>query len=399
MKHPNLMSTLDFNLLGFHGGHGAWLKGYDGKDYLDFFSDVGTASLGYCSEEQRAVLTRLLDPHEAIPLHQPNLFASMERDSAAGRLCQATGMERVFFCNSGTEAVEAALKVARLTQAKRYGTLCRVSIEPKRSLIASYVGGFHGRTYGGLSAGDGPAYHTWGYGPLLDGFRHFSDISEIPKDAAAVILAPVFGNNDVRVYPDGWLEQLRKHCDDNGIILIFDEVQTGSGRCGTTFTYAQNIGVQPDVITLAKGLGMGVPVGAMLARGDCAEAFTPGTHFSTFGGSPMCCAFVNGMLDWATAQQLKLVALKGRSIRTILKQLSFVQNVRGVGMLNAFDVDFCTRRYAEACFQHGILIGAFRSGPGPIKITPPLNIDMEDIFLGIQGMNDAYNDMRKAERA
>ncbi len=386
MKHPHLMSTLDFRDVTFGSGHGSHLvEPKTGKAYLDFFADVGTACLGYASEEQRRVLMRLLNGH--IPLHAPNLYRHEERDRAAERLTARTGMDRVFFCNSGAEACEAAIKLARLFHHKRRTS----QLEPARSLIVGYEGGFHGRTLATLAAGDGPPYHREGFGPLPGEFAKFKRIANIPPYAAAVILAPVFGNNDVVVYPDGWLEELRDYTTRHGILLIFDEVQTGAGRAGLHYTYAQRVGVQPDILTLGKGVAMGVPTGVCLARGGAADAFTPGSHFSTFGGNPLCCAFVNGMLDWTTPEALELVEQKGHALRDMLEACEWAQNVRGPGLLLAFDLDVDCLRFSQECLKRGLLVGAFRPGPGPVKVTPPLNITRAEASAGLAIMVEAYN--------
>jgi acetylornithine/N-succinyldiaminopimelate aminotransferase len=383
MKHPHLMSTLDFrDGATFGPGAGTHLVDIQsGKPFMDFFCDVGTSSLGYASPEQQMVLMRLLREH--IPAHAPNLYLHSERDRAAQRITAFTGMDRVFFCNSGAEAAEAAIKLARLFHHK-LGT--------GRHVIATYKGGFHGRTLATLAAGDGPPYHSEGFGPLPEGFMHFRDISEIPRDAAAIMLAPVFGNNDVIVYPEGWLSELREYANEHGILLIFDEVQTGAGRSGLHYTYAQRVGIRPDILTMGKGVAMGVPTGVCLARGRVADTFTPGSHFSTFGGNPICCAFVNGMLDWAeNAQRLNLdrVEEKGQRLRARLGEMPWAKNVRGVGMLLAFDLETDTLDFAKRCFSQRLLVGAFRAGPGAVKVTPPLNCTLDDIERGVELMDSA----------
>lgn len=380
MKHPHLMHTLEFGERIFTKGYGVWLDSGEDMGALDFFADVGTASLGYGGPEHQAVFNHMIN--ESIPVHAPNLYRFKDRDLAAKGLCEITGMDRVFFCNSGTEAVEAAIKLARLYH--HPGT---------SSIIAAHAGGFHGRTYGALAAGDGPSYHTDGFGPLPGDFVKFKHIDQIPPKAAAVILAPVYGNNDVVLYPPGWLEELREWCTAHGTLLIFDEVQTGSARCGLRFTYAQRVGVEPDIITLAKGLGMGAPVGACLARGIVSDVFTPGSHFSTFGGNPLSCCFINGMLGWATPDAMERVDQVGHHIREGLAALPFARNTRGVGMLNAFDIDVDTIAFAQACEAQGLLIGAFRRGPGTVKITPPLNITFEQAQSGIAMMAQAYKEI------
>ena len=383
MKHPHLMHTLEFREPTFKQGAGTTLITDDGQEYIDLFGDVGTASVGYFSEIHSDVLQRMLDA--SMPPHAPNLFKFEERDRAARRLCEATEMDKVFFCNSGTEAVEAAIKMARLYQH-------RVTLH-RSPEIWSYSGGFHGRTYGALAAGDGPSYHYEGFGALPSDFHHFDDANEIPANVAAVILAPVFGNNDVIEYPQGWLQQLRSYTEENGILLIFDEVQTGAGRCGA-MTYAQKIGVKPDIITMAKGLAAGAPCGAMLAREGIAEAFTPGSHFSTFGGGPLTMAFLNGMLDWLLLPgRLEGINSGGKMITDVLATHDWAHNVRGTGMLIAYDSDADTVELAKLCAAEQVLIGAFRVGPGPVKTTPPLNMSSSTIIRGIEALDEAHRQL------
>jgi acetylornithine/succinyldiaminopimelate/putrescine aminotransferase len=208
------------------------------------------------------------------------------------------------------------------------------------------------------------------------------------------MLAPIMGNNDVQMYPEGWLEQLRDFATQHNIVLIFDEVQTGSGRCGTP-TYAQKCGVKPDIITLAKGIGMGCPVGVVLATEEVASAFTPGSHFSTFGGNPLSCVFINAMLDWlAEPANLRGVEEKGDAIRQRLQNLCWPKNIRGSGMLNAFDIDIDGIDYAMGCLDRGLLIGAFRKGAGAVKITPPLNISDEQLESGLDAMDFVYRKLK-----
>lgn len=383
-----LMDTLAFEPVTFRSGNGAYLYDDKGKKYLDFFCDVGTASLGYGHPTTRFAMERMI--REGIPLHAPNRYGFHERLLAAERLCKATGMDRVFFCNSGTEAVEAAIKCARLFHWNRALDNDRDPAHMRRE-IWSHAGGFHGRTYGGLSAGDGPAYHTEGFGVLLDGFHKFRSFDQIPPNAAAVILAPVFGNNDVRLIETRLLKWLRDYCSLNGIVLIFDEVQTGSGRSGGPgITYAQKIGVQPDLITLAKGVAMGAPVGALLANARLGGTFTPGRHFSTFGGNPLSSVMLNAMLDWLSSDEYSAVESMGAYLEDLLKAFPWAKNIRRVGMLLAFDYDGDTVALARAALAEGLLIGAFRNGPGPVKLTPPLNARALIIAEGVRLLERAH---------
>lgn len=379
----NLMNTLKFKNLEFVGGKGPYLVDSAGNCYLDFFTDVGTASLGYGCREHRVAAHALIDN----VIHAPNLFQYDSRNSASKRLCEATGMDKVFWCNSGTESVEAAIKLARKYQYDKMNRLGDRNFE-----IWSQWNGFHGRTYGSLAAGDGPEYHYEGFGQLPSDFRHFKDIYEISPHAAAVILSPIFGNNDVRVPDYGWLKDLRQYTESNNILLIFDEVQTGMGRCGG-FTYGQLCGIKPDILTLAKGVGMGFPVGAMLASEKVANAFTPGSHFSTFGGNPASCLYVSVMLDWLkTEGNLKSIREKGEIIKGTL-EINLDVDVRGEGMLLAFDSQVECLDLADRCLQRGLIVGAFRKGPGPVKITPPLNIELEDLNEGLIILCEVYKEM------
>lgn len=400
MKHPRLMHLLDYREPIMSGGEGAILFDDAGRRYIDFFADTGTSSLGYGSEEHRNVLNRLKE----MPIHAPNMYRHTERDRAADRLCRATGMDKVFFCNSGVESVEAAIKIARLCwwqretgdewdhPGLRYGV-------PKRHVILTARGGFHGRTFGGMMAGDGPEYHTRGFGPHLEGFSHFGDPDEIDTDwarqnVAAIMMAPIMGNNDTATYSDSWWTDLIDKVQKTGALLIFDEVQTGSGRTGS-FLYSQqllHLGVRPDIVCLAKGLGMGAPVGATLARGEAAEVLRPRTHWSTFGGNPMSCAFINGFLTYLDNYGYGHIKYKGDFIRQSLEEAKWAvrkpdgtSTARGAGMMQSVEVAFDAPKMALEAEKQGLILGVFR--PNIVKITPPLNIRMEELKEGLDILN------------
>lgn len=346
--------------------HGSVLTLRDGNEVVDFFCDVGTASLGYSTGRQLA--------------HVPNLYRLSLREEAAKRLCLASGMDKVFFSTSGTEAVEASIKLARRFQS------------PQRRTILSESGGFHGRTYAALAAGDGPPHHTQGFGPLPECFAH----ARIGKDTwrrvtdrtCAVLISPINGNNDVIVHDVDHLRSIQKACQDTGAVLIFDEVQTGAGRASSgNVTYAQGVGLEPDVVCLGKGVAAGIPCGVTLARGEVANAFAPGTHFSTFGGSPTA---MTGVLD-----MLKFLATNPRSAdrvgdAVVSSVATYATNVRGQGALIAFDLDVDRVEFANACLEEGVLVPSFRAGPGALKVTPPLNIGAEELIHGLDAMAKAY---------
>jgi len=375
-----LMSTVDRLSRTFIGGHGPYLIAADGaEDVLDFFTDTGTASMGYNSPHALAALERIRS--EGIPVHVPNICPFPERDRAAQRLCAATNMAKVFFSSSGAESVEAAIKLARLWHHKR---------DTGRSDIYAMSGGFHGRSLATVAAGDGPSYHTDGFGPLPDGFYKFSEVEEIPRDAAAILLAPVFGHHDVRVLSRAFLRSLRTFADANDIVLIFDEVQSGSGRSGAWCQTRP----QPDILCLAKGLGMGASVGATLANEKLAGTFTPGVHFSTFGGNPLQMVFVNAMLDALTPELLRSIHVDGDWFREQLERRWWVRSVRGVGLMIAFDIRGDARTFARLCGERGLIIGAWR--PNPVKIAPPLNIARRELEHGLAIMDEAAKEMSGA---
>lgn len=378
--HPHLMNSIKYAPRQFVRGECNWLIDSEGKRALDFYSDTGTASLGYHSSVQREALQRMLD--EDMPIHAPNVFYFKERDEAAQGITEATGMEKVFFCNSGAEAVETAIKVARKTQYARGND---------RFDIWGWKGSFHGRSLATLAVGDGPSYHREGFGPLPSGFHTFQRVDDIRPDAGAVCLAPVYGNYDLIVYDNGWLKKLADYCRKHSILLIFDEVMTGAGRTAA-YTYGQKIGIQPDIVAMAKGLAGGAPVGACLASGDAAVALSPGSHYSTFGGNPLSCVFVNAMLQWLQRPgRYSELEDKGSYIRGWLEELKWPANVRGVGMLNGFDIVGVDKlEFARECLSRDLLVGLFRPGPGPVKITPPLTIERDEIDFGMKVMDQAY---------
>ena len=391
MSH--LMEITHFRPITFTGGTGPYLIDDKGQKYLDFFCDVGTASLGYNCSEIRKARSRLKDS----PIHAPNRYGYADRERAAATLCDLTAMSKVFFCSSGAEAVEAAIKLARRHQWLADHRAVANGCNARKSVIWSPRGGFHGRTLATLAAGDGPNYHREGFGSLPVEFMHFDEIKEIQwENAAAVLLAPIFGNNDVRMYTLEWLSELfyTSHC--NNVLIIADEVQTGSGRASGKISWAQEHNFYPDILCLAKGIAMGAPVGVMLAHGEVANAFTPGTHWSTFGGNPLSMIYTNVFLEWISQPRNRMeITRKGRVIRAKLREYGWAQNIRGDGMLNAFDIDIDTIKFAEACEEERLLIGAFRAGPGAVKITPPLNIKEKVLLQGLDLMDQVYKRLTK----
>src|ERR1700712_94664 len=275
--------------LAFDHGEGVWLTATNGERYLDFTSGVAVNALGHSHPKVAEAIAA--QAHKAI--HVSNLFRVPEQEKLADRLCEASFADFVFFCNSGAEAMECAIKVARRYHASKG--------HPARYRLVTFEGAFHGRTLGTLAA-TGSAKYLEGFGPPLDGFDQVAhgDLDAVKKaigpHTAAILIEPVQGEGGVRSAPHAFYKALRQLCDDKGLLLIFDEVQTGMGRTGDLFAYRW-IGVEPDVMSLAKALGGGFPIGACLATADAASGMTPGSHGSTFGGNPLAVAAANAVLD------------------------------------------------------------------------------------------------------
>src|SRR5215213_4275715 len=275
--------------LAFERGEGCWLVATDGERYLDFSSGVAVNSLGHAHPHLVEALTR-----QATQLwHVSNLYRIPEGERLAQRLCEASFADTVFFTNSGAEAMECVIKMAR-----KYHS---ANGAPERYRIITFDGAFHGRTLATLAAG-GQKKHLDGFGPVVDGFDQLplDDVAAVRRtvgpQTAAILIEPIQGEGGVRTPSTQFLKILRQICDEHGLLLIFDEVQTGMGRTGHLFAY-QRVGVAPDIMALAKGLGGGFPIGACLATAAAAKGMTAGTHGSTFGGNPLAMAAAHAVLD------------------------------------------------------------------------------------------------------
>ena len=317
--------------LGFERGEGAWLISTSGERYLDFTSGVAVNALGHCHPHLVAALQE-----QATKLwHMSNLFRSPDGDKLAARLCEQSFADLVFFCNSGAEAMECAIKVARRYHAAKGN--------PERYRLVTFEGAFHGRTLGTLAA-TGSAKYLEGFGPPLDGFDQVAhgDLEAVKKaigpQTAAILIEPVQGEGGVRSAPHAFYKALRQLCDDKGLLLIFDEVQTGMGRTGDLFAY-KRLGVTPDIMPLAKALGGGFPIGACLATAEAASGMTPGSHGSTFGGNPLAIASANAVLDvmlkpgfFDHVQKMSLL-LKQKLASVVDRYPTVLAEVRGEGLL------------------------------------------------------------------
>ncbi|MGH0034119.1 MAG: acetylornithine transaminase [Myxococcota bacterium] len=366
-------------------GEGCHVFDADGNRYLDLMGGIATAVLGHCHPRVVAALER-----QAKRLwHVSNLFVSEPQVELAERLTRHSFAERVFFANSGAEANEAALKLARKVHRSR---------GQDRFEIVAFEGGFHGRTLFTVSATGTPAYWE-GFEPMVPGVRHapYGDLDAtkalVGERTAAILVEPIQGESGVRPAPKGFLAGLRELADEAGCLLVFDEIQTGVGRTGTLWAHEPSR-VTPDVMTLAKALGNGIPIGAMCTRADLAEALVPGSHGSTFGGNPLACAcgaavldelLEGGVLDRSRAlgdhfgARLEALAAEAGPERVV--------EARGAGFLRALELAGPAAPVVERCRAQGVLV--ITAGPQVIRLAPPLVISREDLDSGLEVLREA----------
>jgi len=348
----------------FVRGAGTRLWDTEGNEYLDFLTGISVSSVGHCHP---AVVAAIREQAGRL-LHVGNLYYTEPMARLARRLAESSLGGRVFFANSGAEAVEAALKCAR--KAKQGGT------------IVSVHGAFHGRTYGALSATPQESKQA-PFAPLVGGFAAVAPTCEalravVDDRSAAVILEPIQGESGVHVLPNELLVCARELCDRHGAALIFDEIQTGLGRTGTRWAY-QDSGVVPDLLTTAKALAGGLPIGALITGERLADTFAPGDHGSTFGGGAVVCAAAHAVLDVLFDDALpERCSLLGERLREALAELPHVTAVRGRGLMVGFDVDVdATRVVRRALLEERLVINA--TGPGTLRLLPALIIKQADV--------------------
>jgi acetylornithine/N-succinyldiaminopimelate aminotransferase len=382
-----VMNTYKRFPLVLTSGQGCTVTDANGKQYLDFVAGIAVNTLGHAHPKLVAAIAK----QAGDMMHCSNLYWTEGQVSLAKQLTQAGQMARAFFCNSGAEAVEAALKLAR----KHH---CLKSSESPRTQIIAMQNSFHGRTYGALSATGQMKYHN-GFAPLLPDITHvpFNDLDAlkavISDKTAAVILEPIQGEGGVQPADANYLKAVRDLCDARGVLLIFDEVQSGIGRTGNFFAW-QHSGVQPDMLTLAKGLGGGFPIGAMLAAKSVADSFEPGDHASTFGGNPLACAAAQAVLSVIGEENLlQNVQQRGEELTAGLKQLQIkysaqIREVRGMGLMQGIALDVPTAPIVSTCMEAGLLlVGA---GADVIRFVPPLTVSSGDIQSALSILDEAF---------
>ena len=354
--------------LAFERGEGAWLIATNGDRYLDFASGIAVNVLGHAHPRLVAALTA-----QAEKLwHVSNLYRIPEAERLADRLCEVTFADTVFFTNSGAEALECAIKMARKYQS--------ASGRPERYRIITFEGAFHGRTLATIAAGGQPK-HLEGFGPPVDGFDQvpFGDLAAVKRvlgpQTAAILIEPIQGEGGIRIPPEGFLRALRQLCDEHGLLLMFDEVQTGMGRTGSLFVY-ERFGVTPDVMPIAKGIGGGFPLGACLASAEASKGMTAGTHGSTYGGNPLATALGNAVLDAVLEPGfLDHVKRMGLLFKQRLAELkdrhpAVIAEVRGEGLLVGLRCVVPNSKVVEALRAEKMLVPA--AADNVIRLFPPL---------------------------
>lgn len=363
-------------------GSGVRIWDADGREYLDFLGGIAVCALGH----SHPAVVSAIQKQAATLLHCSNLYLVERQALLAKALLEGTPFGKAFFCNSGAEANEAAIKIAR-----KYARVVRR--EQGRYEIITALNSFHGRTLATVTATGQPKYRK-DFEPLPPGFRYvpFNDVpaleAAVGEQTAAVLLEAVQGEGGVHVADEAYLKRARELCDERGALLIIDEVQTGMGRTGRMFAF-EHYGIEPDAVTLAKALGGGVPIGALLAKDEVAAAFTPGTHASTFGGNPLACAAALAVVETIRNERLaeratEMGAYFAKALMTLARRFPQVAEVRGKGLMIGLELrpsgcrsDAPARAVAAACLEAGLLINAVSDTT--LRFLPPLVVSKADI--------------------
>ena len=382
--------------IAFTHGEGSFLVAEDGKKYLDYASGIAVNAFGHCHPK----LVEALQDQASKLWHTSNLYRILEQETVAEKLVANSCADRVFFCNSGAEATEGAVKVAR-----RYAW---ANGEKERTEIICATGAFHGRTLAMLAANDRPLFRE-GFGPSAQGFTHveWGDIESlkqvIGKHVAAILVEPVQGEGGARKAPEGYLKLLNDIAKENGSLLISDEVQIGMGRSGTLFAY-QKEDIEPDIIALAKGLGGGFPVGAVMAKAEVGDAMVPGTHGSTFGGNPLAMRSANAVLELLLENDFlsnlrKMIVYFDKKMDELIKydmqNNPIIFAKKGSGMLRGFQLneDVTAGDFSNIAREKSLLlVGAAEN---TIRLLPPLNTSKEEVDNAFDILNDIVLELKK----
>ncbi len=376
----------------FVKGKGSYLWDEKGNAYLDLVSGLAVNILGHCPP----VLVEALEEQSKKLFHCSNLYYTAPQVELARLLVENSAADKVFFCNSGAEANEAAIKLAR-----KYSKLF---VDEKRFEIITALKSFHGRTMATITATGQPKFHQ-GFEPMVPGFKYapFNDLqafaSLVGEHTCGILVEPVQGEGGIHVGTEEFIQGLRKLCDENKLVLIFDEVQCGLGRTGK-FLAAEHYGVHPDITTLAKGLGGGVPIGAMMAVEEAARAFSPGDHASTFGGNPLACAAAKAVVT--TILEKNILAFVNLNSKNFIKELkkiqsnysSIIKEVRGIGLMVAVELqnEVNGREIMSECMKKGLVVNCIAGNI--LRFLPPLNVTASDLKFALDVLEGV---LRKTE--
>lgn len=380
LSESALLKNYSRHNIEFIKGEGAYLFDKNGKQYLDFLCGIAVTGFGHNHPKIKEAVQKQIDNF----WHVSNLFKSTQQEILAEKLASLSSLDNVFFCNSGTEANEAAIKFARKWGKGRFS-------------IITAQGSFHGRTMGSVTASG--QQKLWnGFEPLLPGFSYvpFNDVeavkNSITDETVAVMLEPIQGESGVNVPSINYLKEVKEICKKNNLLLILDEVQTGVGRTGKFFC-SQWSDVKPDIITLAKGIANGIPLGALICAEEIGNCITPGSHGSTFGGNPIAVAAANSVVDLITDDVLKNIFDLGEKIKELIKSINFsgIKSVRGKGFMIGveFEKNINVKDIAKDLLNDGILIGT--AGENVLRIFPPFIIGENEIEFFINSFSRIIN--------
>ena len=366
-------------------GEGSYVWDADGKKYLDLFPGWGVNGLGHCHPKVVAAIQE----QAARLIHIANNFYNQPQGKLAQLISESSFGGKCFFCNSGAEAVEAAIKLARIASA------------PGKYKIITMENSFHGRTLAAITATGQPKYHK-GFEPLPVGFSYvkFNDLDAasvaIDDATCAIMLEPIQGEGGINIADKDYLQGLRELCDSHGLLLILDEVQTGMGRTGQYFAY-KHFGIEPDIMTLAKALGGGVAIGAMAARPEIAQRLVPGSHASTFGGNPLAAAAAvaafkaieeEGLLE--NARRLGEYALS--RLKEIADKFSFIKEARGIGLMLGMELATPGEKIVKECMQRGLLINCTQERI--LRLMPPITVSKEELEMGLEILEGVLKEVK-----
>lgn len=355
-------------------GKGVYLYDVDGNKYLDFGAGIAVFALGYSNKEYNDALKLQIDKL----LHTSNLYYNLPAIEAAEKFTKASGMDQVFFTNSGTEAIEGAIKLARKYYYKKYGIA--------NSQIISMDHSFHGRSMGALSV-TGTKKYREAFEPLIGGvvfaeYNNLQSVKElIQENTCAILMEPVQGEGGIHPATQEFMEGVRRLCDQHDMLLIFDEIQCGMGRTGELFAY-QKFGIKPDIMTSAKALGCGLPVGAFATRAEVASAFEPGDHGTTYGGNPFVTAAVSQVFDLFESEQIldhvnQISPYLSEKLEEIVQKYKCIKEHRGIGLMQGLEFNIPVKEIIANCLNKGLIL--ISAGSNMIRFVPPLIIEKEHV--------------------